>query len=153
MKILLVDDTVMILDHIGEMLEGEGHEVITESNPRLAAKNYGDDQSFDAIITDWQMPGMNGIELAALFKELNSDIPIVIYTSAPDEAERLKTDDIDEIICKTGTDELIEWLESVNPDADSLVAEPGTICRHCGTSGDGAVCESCFEGGRGQGFH
>ena len=53
------------------------------SQPENALKKLQEEQ-FDCVVTDYVMPGMDGIELASMIRE-NSDIPIILYTGRGSE--------------------------------------------------------------------
>jgi two-component system NtrC family sensor kinase len=61
-KILVIDDEEWILDLASELLRGEGHTVETASNGQRALELIAK-QKFDVIVSDWKMPGLNGIRL------------------------------------------------------------------------------------------
>ena len=53
------------------------------SQPENALKKLQDEQ-FDCVVTDYMMPGMDGIELSSKIRE-SSDIPIILYTGRGSE--------------------------------------------------------------------
>lgn len=67
MKILVVDDNRVLVNVIQEILAEEGLEVMTACNGR---EGYGAFLRFkpDVIVTDIQMPGVNGLEMMALIR-------------------------------------------------------------------------------------
>jgi len=56
-------------------------QVVSISSPEEALQKA---ESFDCVVSDYQMPGMNGIELARRIRE-KTDIPIIIYTGKGSE--------------------------------------------------------------------
>ena len=60
--ILVVDDEEWILDLASELLRSEGHEVETAASGQQAIELLGR-QKFDVLVSDWKMPGLNGIRL------------------------------------------------------------------------------------------
>jgi CheY-like chemotaxis protein len=60
--ILVVDDEQWILDLATELLRSEGHEVETAASGQQALELLGR-QKFDVLVSDWKMPGLNGIRL------------------------------------------------------------------------------------------
>ena len=53
------------------------------SQPEKALKKLQEEQ-FDCVVTDYKMPGMDGIELASRIRE-SSGIPIIMYTGRGSE--------------------------------------------------------------------
>ncbi len=60
--ILVIDDEHWILDLAGELLRSEGHAVETAASGQLALELMSR-QKFDVVVSDWKMPGLNGIRL------------------------------------------------------------------------------------------
>lgn len=81
-RILVVDDTESILILMYRILKDLGYEVETVSNASEALEKFKI-ESFDLVITDFNMPGMNGVELAGALKALQPKVPIILYTSDP----------------------------------------------------------------------
>jgi len=79
----VVDDDPLVLDSLRTMLGVEGHAVETASNAKEAL-NLFKKGSFDLVILDYEMPGMNGDELAAAIKALDLNQPIVMITAYPE---------------------------------------------------------------------
>lgn len=63
-RILLADDDQVSRDLVRRALETEGHSVVTveDGSDALAALQSG--AGFDVVVTDVQMPGLDGISLA-----------------------------------------------------------------------------------------
>ncbi|MDB6168523.1 MAG: hypothetical protein JWM88_1387 [Verrucomicrobia bacterium] len=61
-KILVIDDEEWILDLAGELLRAEGHTVEVAANGQRALELIAR-QKFDVIVSDWKMPGLNGMRL------------------------------------------------------------------------------------------
>jgi len=60
--ILVIDDEQWILDLASELLRTEGHAVETASSGQQALELMARRQ-FDVLVSDWKMPGLNGIRL------------------------------------------------------------------------------------------
>jgi two-component system, cell cycle response regulator CpdR len=88
MKILVVDDERAFGSLLGRALKKLGHKATIAVHPGDALTILADvDQSFDAVITDIDMPVMNGVELAEEIRARNASIPIAFSTgSQPDDS-------------------------------------------------------------------
>jgi len=88
-KVLVVDDSRMARKHISRVLNNMGIVKITEAeNGKQGADIFSDpEQSFDLIVTDFNMPEMNGQEFVEYVrKEMkNTYIPILMVTSEENE--------------------------------------------------------------------
>jgi len=86
-KILVVDDEVEITTMIKRMLEKQGYQVETSNySPEavdIISKKPGD---FKLVVTDISMPVMNGVELAKIIREINSNVKIIFVSGFLDPA-------------------------------------------------------------------
>lgn len=82
--ILVVDDDALIAMNTVDMLTELGHRVLEAySGPEaLAILEAG--QAVDAIITDYSMPGMTGVELALQARRLLPEVPVLLATGHAD---------------------------------------------------------------------
>ncbi len=87
-KILAVDDDKTLLKFLSEYLAGEGYEVITADRGTKALKIFYQERP-DLIVLDLMMPGMDGWELCARFREL-ADTPIIMLTAKTAETDKLR---------------------------------------------------------------
>lgn len=79
-SILIVDDEPNYLVVLSELLKDEGFEVFTAADGFSGLKLV-EDVDLDLVVTDMQMPGMNGLELLQKVKEKNRDLPVVVITA------------------------------------------------------------------------
>ena len=79
-RILVVDDDALILTALSRILQSEGYEVVTHNDPLAAAQEEG----IHVVLTDFMMPGMNGIELLAALREKNPRAVRLMLTAAAD---------------------------------------------------------------------
>jgi CheY-like chemotaxis protein len=81
-KILVVDDSLAWLRLARESLTAGGYQVQTCQDPRKALSLLEQNlEQIDLVITDLQMPGLDGIELAVELLKINPTLPVVL-TSA-----------------------------------------------------------------------
>src|SRR3989440_1518549 len=75
MRILVVDDDAVNRQAMVLLLEREGHQVVAVENGLEAMERLGDrDSTFDAIVTDLQMPRLGG---RAMYEQLVNGRPLV----------------------------------------------------------------------------
>ncbi len=79
-KILVVDDEQSMTQFLGIVLRKEGYQV-TSTNSGKDALEKVRGESFDAVITDIRMPGMDGIQLLEGIKKIDPTLPVVIMTA------------------------------------------------------------------------
>jgi DNA-binding NtrC family response regulator len=79
-QILVVDDQLSFCQHIMAILESEGYEVAVAQDPYRAMR-YLATQTFDVLLTDIKMPGMDGLTLFKQAKGVDPHIAGVIMTA------------------------------------------------------------------------
>ncbi len=84
-RILVVDDEEIVLKSCERILKPEGYEVSTSSSAPKALEMLGQNGSFDVVITDIKMPGMDGIEFMKKLREKDPDISLVLITGYPSQ--------------------------------------------------------------------
>jgi CheY-like chemotaxis protein len=86
--ILLVEDDVTVAQVTQAHLTLRGYEVVTMLEPREGLQRFiADPQGFALLITNYQMPGMTGLELAAACRQQRPDLPIILCTGGPAPVE------------------------------------------------------------------
>ncbi len=82
-RVLLVDDSKLARNHIRRVLEGMGLAKIQEAENGAMALTYLKDHTYDLVVTDYNMPEMDGRELSEFirFNPETAHIPIVMVTS------------------------------------------------------------------------
>ncbi len=78
--ILVIDDDQALCELLQEDLSRRGHEVLTALNV-TAARELLHQQEIDIVLTDLNMPGVNGIDFCAEVNENRPDLPVVIMTA------------------------------------------------------------------------
>ena len=80
MNILVADDEIAIRELVGEILEGEGHEVTLAEDGEDALEKFKRTWH-EIVFSDIRMPKMNGIKLLEAIKEINANTQFVVMTS------------------------------------------------------------------------
>lgn len=80
-RLLIIDDEPEILDLIKEFFEDKMDLIETASNASQAFEALSKTR-FDVIISDYLMPGMNGLEILKVLRETETDIPVIWVTGA-----------------------------------------------------------------------
>ena len=102
-RILLVDDEGVIGRVSSDMLTRSGYFVKHVTDPKDALRLIREEPSaHDALVTDLQMPGMSGLELAAAVRKIKWDMPIVLMSGfvGTSTASSFREVGVDELVMK-----------------------------------------------------
>ena len=90
--ILLVDDSATILLSISNILAKAGYAVEKAPNAAEGLKKFANGSKIDLLITDLNMPGMNGIEFIKEVRKLPSYkfMPILFLTTESQQDKRME---------------------------------------------------------------
>ena len=88
LQVLVVDDSSSARSYLIRVLKNIGIKNITEAENGQQGADILQERSFDLVITDYNMPGMDGRELIEFIrnKSWQSELPILMITSERDEA-------------------------------------------------------------------
>lgn len=98
-KVLIVDDEKDFLDIMAERIRLRGMDVSTTTSSENALKMV-DEESYDAVIMDFMMPGMGGFKTLKALKESKPEVQVILLTAnVPEDkcAEALKLGALDVI--------------------------------------------------------
>ena len=87
-RVLHVDDDVGMGEFVQEFLEDrrDGFEVTFVPDASEALDRFTERPDvFDCVVSDYQMPGMDGLELLTRVREADSDVPFVLFTGRGSE--------------------------------------------------------------------
>jgi CheY-like chemotaxis protein len=77
--ILFVDDHEVLARLSCEILEMQGYRAVSAYSAEDALEKF-ESESFDLLVTDFRMEGMNGLELAKRIHQKNPEVPVIIVT-------------------------------------------------------------------------
>ncbi|MFN3412543.1 MAG: sigma-54-dependent transcriptional regulator [Thermoanaerobaculum sp.] len=112
-RLLIVDDELHMRESLARWFTEDGYEVETAADAKAALAALGR-QTFDAIITDIRMPGMDGLELLKQIKEVDPRATIILvtaYASVASAVEALKAGAYDYLVKPFDPEELSRVVE------------------------------------------
>ena len=89
-KILFVEDELELIEIISDTLGKLQSNFVTANNGAEALEIFNNDKDIDLIVTDINMPIMNGLEFIEKIRENDKEFPIVVM-SAHTETEYIKS--------------------------------------------------------------
>jgi DNA-binding response OmpR family regulator len=107
---LVAEDEPFVTDSISRALAHGGFHVVgvTDGSAAWSAFAHG---SFDLVIADWQMPGMNGAQLAAGIKAVRPNFPVILLSGFPELLDPAKPPPVDAIVTKPfAVDEILSLI-------------------------------------------
>lgn len=107
LKILVVDDDPFIRDMLAVILESNDYSTDTAVNGIEALQKYSADSDIGLIVSDMNMPEMNGLELINALRNNNkTDVPVIVLT---------------------GNDEVSVAIEAINCGANDCLVKDENI--------------------------
>lgn len=87
-QVLVVDDNATNCRILQLQLENWGLKVTLASSGQEGLRILNDKPDFDLVITDMQMPEMDGVQFSTAIKEKNKTLPIILLSSVGDETKK-----------------------------------------------------------------
>jgi two-component system, OmpR family, response regulator ChvI len=84
-RIVLVDDDDSFRESLGLNLIDEGFDVVSFGGGAAALQYFAQAGTADAILLDWRMPGMNGLEVLRTLRDNGRSMPVIFLTVLSDD--------------------------------------------------------------------
>ena len=97
-RLLCVDDDLSFLLGFTAVLQAAGYSIVATNDP-CQAFELATNSAFDLIIVDYEMPHVNGEELASKLKQHKRDPPVILF-SGSDSVPPQAIDEVDEHLAK-----------------------------------------------------
>lgn len=92
-NIVVVDDDPLVLRVHAEMLRTMGHNISLFECPQQALKYFESKENvIDLLITDYRMPGLNGLELIARVQAEGFNVPAIILTAYINDVDAVQAE-------------------------------------------------------------
>jgi CheY-like chemotaxis protein len=82
-RVLVVDDDVLVLELLASMLGEIGCDTLTARSGTEALRTIAEDQTIEILISDINMPGLPGSELAERARSYRSHLKVILLTGGP----------------------------------------------------------------------
>jgi PAS domain S-box-containing protein len=83
-RVLLVDDSPDFADLAADFLERDGFEVITATSAGDGLSKI-DQGAVDCVVSDYEMPDLDGLEFLEAVREHHADLPFILFTGKGSE--------------------------------------------------------------------
>lgn len=114
-RVLIVDDSMFFRQLVATALETEGYSVVARDSCIAAVELLEKDSRFHAVITDLDLPMMDGFEFCEWLKsqERSQELSVIALTSANSSADQTRAREagFDEFLVKFNSHELISCLD------------------------------------------
>lgn len=111
LRLLCVDDDSAFRQFYKNLLGSYGYDVTVAANGRQALKIFLSGK-VDAVLTDFEMPGMTGTELAARLKKMRPELPVLLVSGSK-IVDAARSASVDAAVSKeTPTGKLVDQIET-----------------------------------------
>ena len=87
--ISIVDDEELVREALRALVQSLGYKAVTFSSAELFLQSESIAET-TCLITDLQMPGLNGIDLQEALKLQGNQIPVILVTAYPNDKQRTR---------------------------------------------------------------
>lgn len=89
MNILVVEDEIQIAQSLKKSFEAEGYTARTAEDGKTALQIL-EQEKFDAILLDWRMPEISGLEVCRRLRASGNQTPIILLTALSDISNKIE---------------------------------------------------------------
>lgn len=120
-RVLHVDDDPAFGELTAEFLSQDDRlTVISESDPQRVLEHLqGSKESIDCIVSDYQMPGLNGVELFTAIRRMDASVPFIVFTGSKESLDEITTSGVTDALVKGGASQHRQLIDRIR----SAVAE------------------------------
>jgi DNA-binding NtrC family response regulator len=117
--ILVMDDDLLALESMADYLKRAGYTVVTASSAREAVEQ-AQGTPCDAALLDMKMPEMDGFQVAAMLRQLQPDLRVIMFTGYASLETEARAAQLDfyEYLPKSN------WYDLLLPTIERVLAEP-----------------------------
>jgi DNA-binding NtrC family response regulator len=118
-NILVMDDDLLALESLESYLKQEGYNVVTASSAREAVEQARETPC-DVALLDMKMPEMDGFQAAAVLRQLQPDLRVIIFTGYASLETEARAAQLDfyEYLPKSN------WYDLLLPTIERVLKEP-----------------------------
>ncbi|GBD45062.1 Chemotaxis protein CheA [bacterium HR40] len=111
-RVLLVDDSRFFRSLLSPILANRGFEVVAAESAEEALRLLGEGERFDVVVSDLEMPGMDGFALAETCRARGLRLPLIALSSraAPEDRSRSRAAGFDAHVAKLDRAQLFETV-------------------------------------------
>ncbi len=88
MRILVVEDELILREGLVDLLEAAGHEVVAVGDG-LTAVERGVGEAFDMVVLDWMLPRLEGPEVCRRLRLARPGLPVLMLTARGAEGDKV----------------------------------------------------------------
>ena len=117
--ILVMDDDLLVLESLEDYLKQAGYTVVTASSAREALEQAQETPA-DVALLDMKVPEMDGFQVAAMLRQLQPDLRVVMFTGYASLETEARAAQLDfyEYLPKSN------WYDLLLPTIERVLAEP-----------------------------
>jgi len=117
--ILVMDDDLLALESLENYLKQASYAVVAASSAREAVEQARE-TTFDVALLDMKMPEMDGFQVAAMLRQLQPDLGVIMFTGYASLETEARAAQLDfyEYLPKSN------WYDLLLPTVERVLAEP-----------------------------